>query len=129
MAMTIAVYRVNPETGERTQVREKHTVKPLEVPEATSVLPPCSCPRCVGYAIRLHAKVREANRRSQGRTVTGTTTADTSTMSAECGVAQRPEYKGLHRDCRRTKGIPLPGGAGLMLIARCTCPCHPYNQA
>ncbi len=63
--MTIAVYHVNPETGARTQVREKCTVKPLEVPEMTSALPPCSCPRCVGDTVQLYAKVREANRRSR----------------------------------------------------------------
>lgn len=56
MGMTIAVYRVNPETGERTQLREKHTVKPLAVIEASSKLPPCSCPRCVNNIVRLHAR-------------------------------------------------------------------------
>ncbi|MFI1168307.1 hypothetical protein ACH4UM_33155 [Streptomyces sp. NPDC020801] len=66
MTMTIAVYRINPETGARTVVREKRTVKPLEVPEVSSALPPCSCPHCVGNAIRLHARVRETNRRSRG---------------------------------------------------------------
>jgi hypothetical protein len=64
--MTIAVYRVNRETGARTQVREKHTVTPLEVPETTSALPPCTCPRCTDDTVRLYAKVREANRRSRG---------------------------------------------------------------
>jgi hypothetical protein len=64
--MTIAVYRINPETGERTQLREKHTVKPLAVIETDSRLPPCSCPRCVGGIIRLRATLTEVNRRSQG---------------------------------------------------------------
>lgn len=43
--MTIEVYRLNVETGERT------VIKPLRVVEAGEVLmtseyPPCSCPRC-----------------------------------------------------------------------------------
>ncbi|MET8562025.1 hypothetical protein ABZV75_16070 [Streptomyces flaveolus] len=66
MSMTIAVYRINPETGARTQVREKHTVKPLEVPDATSALQPCSCPCCAGSGISLSAKLAEVNRRSRG---------------------------------------------------------------
>ncbi|MFF3910130.1 hypothetical protein ACFYZJ_30085 [Streptomyces sp. NPDC001848] len=66
MSMTIAVYRINPETGARTPVRAKHTVKPVEVPDATSGLPPCTCPRCNGSAQELRAKVAEENRRSRG---------------------------------------------------------------
>ncbi|WP_078618289.1 MULTISPECIES: hypothetical protein [unclassified Streptomyces] len=66
MGMTIAVYRVNPETGERTQVREKRTVKPLAVIETSSKLPPCSCLRCVGNIVRLRARLTEVNRRSRG---------------------------------------------------------------
>ncbi|GAA2258080.1 hypothetical protein GCM10010145_28030 [Streptomyces ruber] len=64
--MTIAVYRIDPVTGTRTQVREKHTVKPAEVPDATSVLPPCSCSRCVGSGITLRTKLAEVNARSRG---------------------------------------------------------------
>jgi hypothetical protein len=64
--MTIAVYRIDPETGARTQVREKHTVKPVDVPDVTSALPPCTCPRCTDDTLRLYAKVREVNRRSRG---------------------------------------------------------------
>ncbi len=60
--------------------------------------------------------------------MTYSTTADTSTMSAECAVAQRPEHEGLHRGCRLTEDIPLPGGAGIVLVPRCTCPCHPRNK-
>ncbi|MFI1162131.1 hypothetical protein ACH4UM_00625 [Streptomyces sp. NPDC020801] len=66
MTMTIAVYRINPETGARTVVREKRTVKPLEVPAATSALPPCSCPRCVGSSILLRTRLAEVNKRSRG---------------------------------------------------------------
>lgn len=60
--------------------------------------------------------------------MTDSTTADTSTMSAECAVAQRPEFKGMHRDCRRTRDIPLPGAIDIVLVPRRTCACHPYNQ-
>lgn len=50
-------------------------------------------------------------------------------MSAECAVARRPGYDGLHRDCRRTVDIPLPNAIGIVLVPRCTCPCHPYDRA
>jgi hypothetical protein len=56
-------------------------------------------------------------------------TVDTDTMSAECAVAQRPEYKGLHADCRQTRDIPLPGGGGILLVPRCTCTCHLFRRA
>ncbi|MEU0219534.1 hypothetical protein ABZ281_32530 [Streptomyces sp. NPDC006265] len=66
--MTIEVYRINPETGVRTEVRRKHTVKPAEVPDLSSGYPPCACPHCKGKGsrIRLHFLVAEANRRSRG---------------------------------------------------------------
>lgn len=66
--MTIRVYRVNPETGARTQVRSKHTVKPSGAPDFSGGYPPCTCPRCTapGSRSRLHALVTEANRRSRG---------------------------------------------------------------
>ncbi|WKX13018.1 hypothetical protein [Streptomyces sp. NL15-2K] len=64
--MTIEVYRINPVTGVRTQVRAKRTVKPAEVPEVRQTYPACSCPRCVDAAIRLRAQLTEANRRSRG---------------------------------------------------------------
>ncbi|MGW3949646.1 hypothetical protein ACWEKM_01430 [Streptomyces sp. NPDC004752] len=66
--MTLEVYRINPQTGARTQVRSKHTVKPASVPDFFSGYPPCSCPRCEGNGSRgrLHALVAEANRRSRG---------------------------------------------------------------
>ncbi|MBV7696654.1 hypothetical protein [Streptomyces sp. TRM70350] len=66
MAMTIEVYRINPNTGVRTEVIRKHTVKPVDAPEVGQKYPPCSCPHCVGSAERLRAKVAEANRRSRG---------------------------------------------------------------
>jgi hypothetical protein len=51
MAMTIAVYRVNPKTGVRTDVQSKRTFVPGDVPEWAGGFPPCTCPRCVA-AIR-----------------------------------------------------------------------------
>jgi hypothetical protein len=66
--MTIEVYRINPQTGARTQVRSKHTVKPAKVPDYSSSYPPCACPNCKGKGSRgrLHSLVTEANRRSRG---------------------------------------------------------------
>ncbi|WP_405948344.1 hypothetical protein OG588_19015 [Streptomyces prunicolor] len=52
---------------------------------------------------------------------------DSSAWSAECIVAQRPEYKELHDDCRQTTDIPLPGTTGILLQPRCGCACHPFN--
>ncbi|MDV9174411.1 hypothetical protein R6V09_30425 [Streptomyces sp. W16] len=49
---------------------------------------------------------------------------DTSTCSAECALAAQDGYQELHHECRQTKDIPLPHGAGLVLVRRCTCPCH-----
>lgn len=49
---------------------------------------------------------------------------DPSTRSAECAVAALDGYQELHHECRQTKDIPLPHGAGLVLVRRCTCPCH-----
>lgn len=67
MVMTIEVYRINPKTGARAQVIEKHTVKPATAPEVGQKYPPCSCPRCVSASIRLHATLAEVNRRSRGQ--------------------------------------------------------------
>ncbi|WP_173263389.1 hypothetical protein [Streptomyces pacificus] len=50
-------------------------------------------------------------------------------MSAECALAQRPEYKDLHRQCRQTKDVPLPHSSGILLVRRCTCPHHRYTPA
>jgi hypothetical protein len=55
---------------------------------------------------------------------TGFTLDDTDRMSAECTVALRPEYKGMHAKCRQTKDIPLPHSTGILLQARCWCRCH-----
>ena len=49
---------------------------------------------------------------------------DTSAMSAECAVAQRPGYEDLHDECRQIKDIPLPHGGGILLQRRCDCLCH-----
>ncbi|MCX4558115.1 hypothetical protein OHA02_18135 [Streptomyces phaeochromogenes] len=51
-------------------------------------------------------------------------TVDTDTMSAECAVAQRPEYKSLHHYCTQTEDVPLPHSYGILLVRRCTCTCH-----
>jgi hypothetical protein len=48
--------------------------------------------------------------------------------SAECALAQRPEYQGLHATCHRTKDVPLPHSTGLVLVSHCTCSCHRQNQ-
>lgn len=52
---------------------------------------------------------------------------ETSPQSAECSLAQRPAYEGLHRECRQTKDIPLPGATGILLQQRCGCSCHVYS--
>ncbi|MEV6540157.1 hypothetical protein [Streptomyces sp. NPDC051665] len=51
---------------------------------------------------------------------------DTSMRSAERAVAALDGYRELHHECRQTKDIPLPHGAGLVLVRRCTCPCHTH---
>ncbi|WP_432192817.1 hypothetical protein [Streptomyces sp. bgisy027] len=56
------------------------------------------------------------------------TTAD-ETLSAECTLARRPDYRGLHKECRQTRDIPLPHSNGLLLVRRCTCTCHPWGGA
>lgn len=53
---------------------------------------------------------------------------DAASLSAECALAQQPEYKGLHHDCHRTKDVPLPHSRGLVLMPRCACPCHRQSQ-
>lgn len=55
--------------------------------------------------------------------------ADTSARSAECTLAAREGYEGLHLDCRQTQDIPLPHGGGLVLVPRCTCSCHRWGGA
>lgn len=50
--------------------------------------------------------------------------AEARSLSAECTLAERPEYKGLHGECRRTKDISLPGTTCILLQPRCGCSCH-----
>lgn len=50
--------------------------------------------------------------------------ADTPPPSAECTVAQQPEYADLHRTCRQTEDVLLPHGGGLLLMRRCGGTCH-----
>ena len=45
-------------------------------------------------------------------------------MSADCALAQQPEYANLHADCRQTKDVPLIHGGGILLVHRCRCTCH-----
>jgi hypothetical protein len=67
VTMTIEVYRINPRTGVRTQVRPLRTVKPADVPELFDGFPPCACPRCRARTdARLRAQVAEVNRRNRG---------------------------------------------------------------
>lgn len=47
-----------------------------------------------------------------------------TTLSAECRLAQRREYRSLHGQCRQTKNVPLPHSRGLLLQRRCGCSCH-----
>lgn len=63
--MTIAVYRLNRETGVRTPVRERYSVKPLDAPEVGRSRLTCACPRCEGGVETLRAKLAEVNRRSR----------------------------------------------------------------
>lgn len=53
---------------------------------------------------------------------------DLETRSAECALAARPDYTDLHTRCRQIEDIPLPRSNGILLIRRCTCPCHTYNR-
>jgi hypothetical protein len=52
--------------------------------------------------------------------------AEAPPLSAECTLAQRDGYEGLHLDCRQTKDIPLPGAVGVVLQRRCGCTCHSF---
>ncbi|KUO19672.1 hypothetical protein [Streptomyces dysideae] len=53
------------------------------------------------------------------------TAADRAPLSAECALAQRPNYQGLHRECRQTSDVPLPHSNGRILLTRsCGCACH-----
>ncbi|MBC9728036.1 hypothetical protein [Streptomyces sp. TRM68367] len=53
---------------------------------------------------------------------------DTASLSPECAVALRPGYEDLHTECRQTEDVPLPYVTGLLLVRRCTCLCHDYND-
>lgn len=52
--------------------------------------------------------------------------AEAPALSAECTLAQRDGYEYLHRDCRQTEDIPLPGSSGVLIQRRCGCTCHPF---
>ncbi|MFJ9114500.1 hypothetical protein ACIRJO_03010 [Streptomyces sp. NPDC102394] len=53
-----------------------------------------------------------------------TAAPETTDLSAECALAQRPEYKDLHDQCRQAQDIPLPHATGILLVPRCGCSCH-----
>lgn len=52
---------------------------------------------------------------------------DLATLSAECAVATRRGYGTLHDRCQQTQDIPLPHSRGILLVSRCTCPCHRFR--
>ena len=53
------------------------------------------------------------------------TATDTSQLSAECTVGNRPEYTGMHARCRQTEDIPVHRSAPhILLQRRCRCTCH-----
>jgi hypothetical protein len=45
--MTIAVYRISGQSGQRTSVRPKRTVRPVEQPDLSTRWPACTCQRCL----------------------------------------------------------------------------------
>ncbi|WP_086831048.1 hypothetical protein [Streptomyces sp. NRRL B-24572] len=49
-------------------------------------------------------------------------------VSPECRLAQVAGYEDMHRECRQTKDVPLPHGAGILVVRRCTCSHHSYNR-
>ena len=47
--MTLRVYRLRPETGQRTELPHVDP-SPVTLPVVVLVYPPCRCPRCVPQA-------------------------------------------------------------------------------
>jgi hypothetical protein len=56
--------------------------------------------------------------------VSAPTATDRAPLSAECSLALRPNYRGLHKECRQTRDVPLPHSHGILLVRRCGCTCH-----
>ncbi len=54
MSMTIQVYTVNPDTGERTVKVRTYTVLESESPDLRGAWPPCNCPMPACH-LRRHA--------------------------------------------------------------------------
>ena len=50
--MTLTVYRLNPTTGEQTELPHVDP-SPLPSPGLTQAFPPCACPRCLPTAADL----------------------------------------------------------------------------
>lgn len=67
------------------------------------------------------APVRRPQKRTGSR-------AEEAPLSAECALAQWPEHRDLHADCRQTEDVPLPHGMGLLLQLRCGCSCHRHGR-
>ncbi|MFG2022150.1 hypothetical protein [Streptomyces sp. NPDC048825] len=76
-----------------------------------------------GAAVKAHTPLPNHSR--TGRAVA----AAPETLSAECTLAQRPDYAHLHTSCRQTEDVPLPHSVGVLLVRRCGCPCHHWSQA
>ena len=51
-------------------------------------------------------------------------TATDETLSVECTLALRPDYRDLHRECTQTEDVPLPYSYRALLVRRCGCICH-----
>ncbi|WP_155059928.1 hypothetical protein [Streptomyces blattellae] len=58
-----------------------------------------------------------------------TTETDRPPLSAECTLAQQPDYRDVHGLCRQIKDVPLPYSHGGWLVRRCTCACHRRGDA
>ena len=57
--------------------------------------------------------------------MSGSTTSEDSTLSAECEVGNLPDYAQIHDWCRQTKNIPVHHTTPHILIQRrCRCSCH-----
>jgi hypothetical protein len=52
------------------------------------------------------------------------TSSDSRSVSVECALAAKPGYEDVHAWCRQDRDVPLPHSTGLLLVARCRCPCH-----
>ncbi|WP_434091122.1 hypothetical protein [Streptomyces flaveus] len=79
-----------------------------------------------GAAVKANAPLPARSSRT-GRPVAAAA-GNLETLSAECTLAQRPDYAHLHTSCRQTEDVPLPHSVGILLVHRCACPCHPWTR-